>query len=147
MKNLEVFKFEAVNLYYFKLDEIAFLFDEFYKERILPQVQIIDDEDAYIYLFKETIVRELNDYVYYLKHDFFFDVVVVKRKIKQDLKKRNCWFEVVGYRAGETYNIGFTDVFSNTEEGLQVRVFRRNDNDTIAVLKTMRNGSSKLLKF
>jgi len=145
MKNLELFKLEPVSLYYFKLDEIAFLFDEFYKERILPQVQIIDDEDAYIYLFKETVTKKLTNNVYFLKPDFFFDTVAIKRKRKLDLKEVNCWFKVVEYRLGETYDIGFTDYFPNSEEGLTVCVFRRNDD--IAVLKTMRDGSSKLLKF
>jgi len=107
---------------------------------------MLDDEDAYIFLFRETIAKKLTDYAYFLKPDFFFDTVVIKRKKKLDLKDINCWFEVVGCKSfGETYNISFTDVFSNTEEGLQVRVFR-NDKD-VAILKTMRDGLSKLLKF
>ena len=146
MRNLELFKLEDVALYYFKLGEVSFLFDEFYKEKILPQAKMLDDEDAYIFLFRETIAKKLTDYAYFLKPDFFFDTVVIKRKKKLDLKDINCWFEVVGCKSfGETYNISFTDVFSNTEEGLQVRVFR-NDKD-VAILKTMRDGLSKLLKF
>jgi hypothetical protein len=148
MKNLELFKLgklENVGLYYFKLGEVSFLLDEFYKNEILPQTKIEDDEDAYIFLFKETIAKKLTDYAYYLKPDFFFDTIVVKRKRNLSLKEINCWFSVVGYKFGKTYDIGFSDIFSNTEEGLGVYVFR-NDRD-IAVQKTMRGGSSKLLRF
>jgi len=149
MKNLELFKLgklENVGLYYFKLGEVSFLLDEFYKNEILPQTKIIeDDEDAYIFLFKETIAKKLTDYAYYLKPDFFFDTVVVKRKRNLSLKEINCWFNVVEYKAGKTYSIGLYDTSSNTEEGLGVYVFR-NDKD-IAVQKTMRGGSSKLLQF
>jgi hypothetical protein len=141
MKSLEIFKVNEIGIYYFKLGEVSFLLDNFYKEKILPQAEMLDDEDAYIVLFRETVAKKLTDYAYFLKADFFFDTVIIKKK------KHDTWFEVVGYR-GETYDIGFDYIFSNTEEGLQIRVFRNDkENKEIAIRKTTSNGSSRLLKF
>jgi len=140
----EVFKLEK-DLYYFKLGEVSFLFDEFYKEKILPQMKTVDDHDAYIFLFRETIAKKLSEHAYYLKADFFFDTIVVKRKRKLDLKEVNCWFNVLKEEYGKLSDIGFDNIFSNTEEGLTVFVFR-NDKHVI-VRKTMLDGGSKLIRF
>jgi hypothetical protein len=140
MKGFEILKLEAVNLYYFKLSQVAFLFDDFYYKEILPETKVLDDEDAYIFLFKETLAKKMTSHAYFLKLDFFFDTVIVKRK-----NNRAVWYNVVGlYEFGDTYGIDFTDIFSNTE-GLHIYVFR-NDRK-IGILKTERGGSSQLLKF
>jgi hypothetical protein len=139
MKNLdlEVFKLEEVGLYYFKLGAVNFLFNEFYKKEILPLVKVVDDEDAYVFFFKETQVKKLSECTYYLRAVPYLDTVIVKRKKKLSL---DCWFNVV--KTTEEH-IAFDDIFPNTEEGLTIFVFR-NDKQVV-VKKTRKDNTTKLI--
>jgi hypothetical protein len=150
MKKLgfEIFKLEPVSLYYFKLHDVAFLFDEFYKEKVLSQASEIPDANAEAFLFRETSIMKLNENTYYLKLSLFYDTVIIKRKRKPDPNSRkidiDSWYNIVRKKGEEIINIPFKNIMSVYDEGLIMFEFDRYKED-LFILETRLHNISKLI--
>lgn len=143
-KKLEICRLPEVGLWYFRLGKVNFLFDDFYKERVLPNMKTLYDSDAEGFLFRRTVVKELNRYTYYLDLDFFFDTVIIKRK-ETDLEKIDCWFSVVSGRHASPV-VMYAERFCVCEEGLYIWTFDRSDEE-IFLEKVRLKGVRSFLKF
>ncbi len=146
---LEIFELPEVRLYGFKLNNVSFLFDADYKEKTLLKAERIPDEDADVFLFRETSITKLNEYTYFLGLSLFYDTVVVRRKKKPITENKivaDSWYNIVKKEGERTLHIPFSQILSVYEEGVIMFEFDI-CKEEMFVLKTKLNNFSKLIPF
>jgi len=146
MKNLklEIFKLEPIGLYYFKLHKATFIFDEFYKEKILHQALEIPDARATVVLFKETIITRLSEKTYYLKLSLFYDATVIILKETGETKPDRVDINCVKKKGEDLLRTRLYNVMYN--DGLLVFEFDRYREDLFIIEARLHNISKLILQ-
>jgi hypothetical protein len=145
--NIELFELPEVELFGFKLNDVSFLFDKYFKEKVLCRASLIySSEDADVYLFRETSITKLNEYTYYLKLSWFYDTAIVQRKKSSDSGYKYVNYNIVKKEGERILNIPFNNILSAYERGIIIFEFDIYKEEMF-ILETRFNNLFKLTPF
>jgi hypothetical protein len=145
--NIELFELQEVELFGFKLNDVSFLFDKYFKEKVLCRASLIySSEDADVYLFRETCVTKLNEYTYYLDLSWFYDTAIVQRKKSSDGGYKYVNYHIVKKEGERILNIPFNNILSVYERGIIIFEFDIYKEEMF-ILETRFNNLFKLTPF